>query len=153
MKEKFVCTFLLLLTLASCDRPDPSGVSRPASLPSATAPTAPPPTFTKTVTSTLTATATPEPTTTSTATPTPAPTATITASPRVEAIRKLVGDQPEDWFRWNEDIQGWEIWLIYPGEQSISQEPYEFSGADGKVIGKAWSWFTAEYLIGNQIRQ
>jgi hypothetical protein len=77
------------------------------------------------------------------------PTLTATASARVELIKDLVGNKPQDWFRWDEKNQGWEIWLIYPGEQSISQEPFELLDPNGLAIGKAWSWFRGQYLIGN----
>lgn len=145
---------VLLLILASCASPGSSPTLGSTQARPPTAAISPSATPTQTASPTSTVTATPTPTNSPTATATFTSTATIspTPDPKAAAIRELVGDKAQDWFFWNEKIQGWEIHLIYPGESSISQETFELEDGNGKVIGKAWSWFAAEYLIGNSIQ-
>lgn len=127
MKQKTLI-ILVLFFLVSCVDPIPFSPPTQTIVPTPTA------TTTLTITPTRTEKPTSSPTSIPTKTLTPTPTVTITASPKVEAIRQLVGDQPEDWFKWRDDVGGIEVKFIFPGLESISTLPFDLMDGEGKFV-------------------
>ena len=55
--------------------------------------------------------------------------------------------------KWRNDWVGYEVRFIFPGVGAISDIPFELKDGEGAIVGKAFASFSAQYLIGDEIKE